>query len=94
MEDELFLHRGEGLRGISLFQLCLQLTPHPSWQVRMCQGCFHARKAANPRIVPVTPKAEKKGMSARGKRKKEAKVMMSVDQYLKRPPCCRLQSVH
>ncbi len=26
----------------------------------MCQACFHARKAANPRIVPVTPKAEKK----------------------------------
>jgi hypothetical protein len=29
-------------------------------QVRMCQACFHARKAANPRIVAVTPKAEKK----------------------------------
>ena len=26
----------------------------------MCQNCFHARKASNVRLVPVTPKAEKK----------------------------------
>jgi len=36
----------------------------------MCQNCFHARKASNARLVPVTPKAEKKGMNARGQRKK------------------------
>ena len=44
-----------------------------SEQVRMCQNCFHARKASNARLVPVTPKAEKKGMNARGQRKKAAK---------------------
>jgi len=48
-------------------------------QVRMCQSCFHARKAANPRIVPVTPKAEKRGMNARGKRKKDAKDVNDED---------------
>jgi len=42
-------------------------------QVKMCQNCFHVRKASNARLVPVTPKAEKKGMNARSKRKKEAK---------------------
>jgi hypothetical protein len=45
----------------------------------MCQSCFHARKAANPRIVPVTPKAEKRGMNARGKRKKDAKDVNDED---------------
>jgi hypothetical protein len=42
-------------------------------QVKMCQNCFHVRKASIARLVPVTPKAEKKGMNARSKRKKEAK---------------------
>jgi hypothetical protein len=48
-------------------------------QVRMCQNCFHARKASNARLVPVTPKAEKKGMNARGQRKKEARDMNEED---------------
>jgi len=56
-------------------------------QVRMCQNCFHARKASNARLIPVTPKAEKKGMNARGRRKKDAKDMDEKDMSKLRMYC-------
>mmetsp|Transcript_23051 Transcript_23051/g.46636 ORF Transcript_23051/g.46636 Transcript_23051/m.46636 type:complete len:643 (-) Transcript_23051:54-1982(-) len=56
-------------------------------QVRMCQNCFHARKASNARLVPVTPKAEKKGMNARGRRKKDAKDVDDEDMSKLRMYC-------